>query len=137
MHDNITYMTDVEKFISQARITCSNCNGDRIIHDPESGEIICSSCGMVISDRIQNITMPERRNFNDNESENQKRIGIPISLARYDMGLATVIAKTDRDASGRPLAVEMRTRMQRLRTWDSRTSYSYLDRSRISGEFRI
>ena len=73
--------------------------------------------------------MPERRNFNDNESENRKRTGIPTSLARYDMGLSTIIAKTDRDASGRPLAAEMRTRMQRLRTWDLRTSYSYLDRS--------
>jgi transcription initiation factor TFIIB len=129
MHDNITEITDIEKYISQARITCSNCSSDRIIHDPESGEIICSSCAMVISDRIQNITLPEQRNFNDNESENQKRTGIPVSLARYDMGLSTIIACTDRDASGRPLAAEMRTKMQRLRTWDSRTSYSYLNRN--------
>ena len=83
--------------ITQTQNICSNCNGGRIIHDPESGEIICGSCGIVISDRIQNITIPERHNFNYNESENQKRTGIPVSLARYDIGLSTVIANTDRD----------------------------------------
>jgi len=121
-------MTAVE-FITQARIACSNCNSNRIIDDPESGEIICSSCGMVISDRIQNITIPERRDFNNNETESRRRTGIPVSLAIYDMGLATVIAKTNRDASGRPLGADMRDRMKRLRTWDFRTSYTYLDKN--------
>ena len=115
--------------ITQTQNICSNCNGGRIIHDPESGEIICGSCGIVISDRIQNITIPERRDFNNNETESRRRTGIPVSLARYDMGLATVIANTNRDASGRPLGAEMRARMQRLGTWDLRTSYTYLDRS--------
>lgn len=117
------------EFITQARIVCSNCNSNRIIDDPESGEIICSSCGMVISDRIQNITIPERRDFNNNETESRRRTGIPVSLAIYDMGLATVIAKTNRDASGRPLGAEMRDRMKRLRTWDFRTSHTYLDKN--------
>jgi hypothetical protein len=31
------------------------------------------------------------------------RIGNPTSLARYDMGLATIIAKTDRDAKGQKM----------------------------------
>jgi transcription initiation factor TFIIB len=84
---------------------------------------------MVISDRIQNITMPERRDFKNSETESRRRTGIPVSLARYDMGLATVIANTNRDASGRPLGTEMRARMQRLRTWDLRTSYTYLDKN--------
>jgi hypothetical protein len=116
-------------FITQSRIVCSTCSSDRVIHDPESGEVICSSCGMVISDRIQNITMPERRDFKNSETESRRRTGIPVSLARYDMGLATVIANTNRDASGRPLGTEMRARMQRLRTWDLRTSYTYLDKN--------
>ncbi|MGH9978747.1 MAG: TFIIB-type zinc ribbon-containing protein, partial [Nitrososphaeraceae archaeon] len=34
----------------------------RIITDHESGEIICSTCGMVISDKIQS-NGPEWRNF--------------------------------------------------------------------------
>jgi transcription initiation factor TFIIB len=116
-------------FITQSRIVCSTCSSDRVIDDPESGEVICSSCGMVISDRIQNITMPERRDFKNSEPESRRRTGIPVSLGRYDMGLATVIANTNRDVSGRPLGTEMRVRMQRLRTWDLRTSYTYLDKN--------
>jgi transcription initiation factor TFIIB len=116
-------------FITQSRIVCSTCSSDRVIHDPESGEVICSSCGMVISDRIQNITMPERRDFKNSETESRRRTGIPVSLAIYDMGLATVIANTNRDASGRPLGAEMRARMQSLRTCDLRTSYTYLDKN--------
>ena len=115
--------------ITQTRILCSNCNSDRIIHDLDYGEVICIDCGMVISDRIQNIAMPERRDFNNNETESGRRTGIPVSLARYDMGLSTIIAKIDRDASGHLLSAEMRARMQRLRTWDSRTSYTYFDRN--------
>jgi transcription initiation factor TFIIB len=46
---------------------------------------------------------------------------MPASIAFADMGLATIIAKHDRDASGHPLNAEMRARMQRLRKWDLRT----------------
>ncbi|HZI72374.1 MAG TPA: transcription initiation factor IIB, partial [Nitrososphaeraceae archaeon] len=47
--------------------------------------------------------------------------GLPTSLARHDMGLATVIGKHDRDANGHSLAPIMRSRMQRLRMWNTRT----------------
>ena len=43
------------------------------------------------------------------------------SLARHDMGLSTIIGRTDRDASGNILDAAMRSRMQRLRTWDIRS----------------
>ncbi len=35
-------------------ILCSICNrSDKIVTDPKSGEIICSNCGMVISDKVE------------------------------------------------------------------------------------
>ena len=34
-------------------IICSACKSDRVITDYESGEVICSNCGLVISDNIQ------------------------------------------------------------------------------------
>jgi transcription initiation factor TFIIB len=37
------------------------------------------------------------------------------------MGLATVIGRTDRDASGHKIDAQMRSTMERLRKWDSRT----------------
>ena len=41
---------------------CSICKSNQIIADNESGELICSKCGQVISDKIQQ-TGPEWRNF--------------------------------------------------------------------------
>ena len=100
---------------------CSICKrNDRLVTDAESGEIICSSCGAVISDKVQDISRPERRSFNLEEANVRIRAGVPTSIAFADMGLSTVIGKHDRDASGRPLDAEMRNRMQRLRMWDLR-----------------
>jgi transcription initiation factor TFIIB len=110
---------------------CSICKrNDRIVTDASSGEIICSSCGAVISDKVQDISRPERRSFNIEEENVTRRTGVPTSIAFADMGLSTVIGKHDRDAKGRPIDAEMRARMQRLRVWDLRThSHSSTDRS--------
>ena len=106
-----------------AAMICSMCNVDqnKMITDIESGEIICSNCGTVVYDKMQDTTRPERLAFTAEEKHNKSRTGSPISLAIAGMGLATLISKNDRDASGRPLNTEMRAIMQRLRTWDSRT----------------
>src|ERR687888_105955 len=101
---------------------CPTCKGHLlVITDPESGEDICNKCGMIVLDKIQNINQSERRAFSNEELEDSSRTGTPTSLAIYDMGLTTVIARTDRDASGKKMDTAMHTTMQRLRTWDSRS----------------
>ena len=111
----------------------------RIITDTNTGEIICSRCGVVVSDRIQNISQPEWRAFSNAEHEDRSRTGIPASLAIHDMGLATLIGKTDRDATGRKIDTMMHTTMQRLRTWDLRSHVRPSDRSLVHAlnELRI
>jgi transcription initiation factor TFIIB len=91
-----------------------------MITDPDSGETICSKCGMIVLDKIQNINQPEWRAFSNEEHENRSRTGFPSSLAIHDMGLACVIGKTNRDAGGKKMDDAMHTTMQRLRTLDSR-----------------
>ena len=114
---------------------CPVCKNDLLlVTDPELGEDICNKCGMIVSDKIQDINRPECRNMFDTVEINdrRRRTGIPISLARYDMGLYTIIGKTNRDASGKRIDTAMHIAMQRLRTWDSRIRInSSLDRSRI------
>ena len=101
-------------------LVCSVCKrNDKIIADPESGEIICSNCGTVISDKMQDIHRPERWAFSIEEKNIRSRTGVPISIGIADMGLATIIGKSDKDASGRPLDAEMRAMMERLRIWDT------------------
>jgi transcription initiation factor TFIIB len=107
----------------QTSITCSICNNNsgQIITDTESGEIICRNCGMVMLDNVQE-TRPEWRSFTTDEANNTRsRTGMPTSLARHDKGLATIIGRANKDASGQVLDAAMRTTMERLRTWDFRT----------------
>src|ERR671932_1270906 len=43
---------------------CSICKrSDKIVTDRESGEIICSNCGMVISDKVEDASHLERHIF--------------------------------------------------------------------------
>jgi transcription initiation factor TFIIB len=93
--------------------------GQQLVTDLESGEIACSKCGLVSSDRIQE-SLPEWRTF-DSDGSNRSRVGSPSTLAYHDMGLATVIGKENRDSSGRQLEPSMNASIQRLRTWDFRS----------------
>ena len=102
-------------------IKCSVCSRMKTaITDPESGEVICSCCGMVISENILDIANPEWRAFTTVESKNKARTGTPVSLSPHDMGIATIIGRPSKDASGKRLDTNTRTIFKRLRTWDSR-----------------
>lgn len=113
----------------QTATLCKVCKGGHTVTDPESGEVVCGNCGIVISDRVQE-SRAEWRSFTLEESSDRSRTGIPSSLARHDMGLSTVIGRANKDASGRVLDVAMRTTMGRLRSWDFRTqAHSPTDRN--------
>ena len=64
---------------------------------------------------------PEWRLFSDDNGADKARAGSPTSIIYKDMGLSTVIGRTDRDASGRSFASPMRSTMERLRKWDNRS----------------
>jgi transcription initiation factor TFIIB len=91
-----------------------------MVIDSTKGEMVCSYCGFVVKERIEE-TGPEWRAFSKEEKDDRSRVGIPTSLAMHDMGLATVIGSENRDASGKNLAGSIRTAIERLRTWDGRS----------------
>ena len=70
-----TYFREVNHTIGRVTAliiqqVCTICKrNDRVVTDPESGEVICSNCGMVVSDKIQDINRPERRAFLSSEQE--------------------------------------------------------------------
>jgi transcription initiation factor TFIIB len=112
---------------SGAAVVCSICNrNDKVITDTESGEIICSNCGTVISDKVEDVSHLERHisNGGGQIEETRARTGAPTSLARHDMGLATMVGKENRDASGTKIDPSINYAMQRLRTCDSRVQLS-------------
>lgn len=100
----------------QTSTLCYACKG-RPITDGESGELVCSECGLVLSERAQE-SRAEWRNFP--EGNNRVRTGAPASLALHDLGLATKIGRTNSDSDGHRLNATMEPLIQRLRTWDYR-----------------
>jgi transcription initiation factor TFIIB len=54
------------------------------------------------------------------EEYNRARIGAPASLALYDMRLSTIIGRTNKYASGNVISTVSLSKIERLRTWDSR-----------------
>ena len=102
-------------------VVCSICKSNNVITDPESGEIVCGKCGMVISDKIQETRQESRTSLNTEKAKDRRRTGMPTSLASHDMGLSTIIARTDKDASGYKIESSMLSTIHRLRTWDYRT----------------
>lgn len=91
-----------------------------VVTDPETGELISVDSGQVISENTLSLE-PEWRSFDAREAGERARAGVPTSLARHDMGLSTVIGRTDRDAGGNTIASDMRFRMERLKKWDNRS----------------
>lgn len=104
---------------SSTTVSCMCGKNQQLVTDLESGEIACSKCGLVSSDRVQE-SRAEWRTF-DSESNDRSRVGSPTTLAYHDMGLATVIGKENKDSSGRKLEPLMNASIQRLRTWDFRS----------------
>lgn len=115
-----------------AATVCSTCNRDNTgITDPARGEIICNNCGTVISEKLED-TSHRERSAHIYEEADRARTGAPYSLARHDMGLSTIIGKENKDASGQAIDTAMRSKMDRLRTWNHRSIvYTSGDRNLI------
>ncbi|HJJ21646.1 MAG: transcription initiation factor IIB [Crenarchaeota archaeon] len=100
--------------------SCSRCGKNSLLTDDVTGEQFCSKCGYVISEKSQE-SGPEWRSFSKDGGADPARTGAPSSLMIHDMGLSTVINPLNKDASGKPLSTSMKSTIERLRTWDSRS----------------
>ena len=99
--------------------TCPHCGGSKIVSDRETGERVCASCGLVVTESVMD-TGPEYRVFNLQEANDRRRTGTGYSMSIYDKGLSTVI-KGDKDAQGKRLDYETQRRMRRLQRQDNRS----------------
>lgn len=97
---------------------CPLCIDGIILTDATRGEEICSKCGFVLSQRAEELS-PE--SYSSDRGDDLNRCGTPASLAIHDMGLATIIGQTGRDATGKPLSGAMKSMIERLRIWDTRS----------------
>ena len=115
--------------VANSKEKCQRCGKGKMVTDNESGEMFCSKCGFVMSEKLQE-SGPEWRSFTQDEHGDRARAGAPTSLTMHDMGLATIINPMNKDAAGRPLTASMKSTIERLRTWDSRSQvHEPLDRN--------
>ncbi|MFX0024871.1 MAG: transcription initiation factor IIB family protein [Candidatus Hermodarchaeota archaeon] len=94
---------------------CPECGG-KTIPIQEKGEIVCSQCGLVISERILDISHTDKRAFTKQEKDKRERTGSPISILLPDMGLSTIIDKSNIKSPDLKRAAKWNSRM----TWDKR-----------------
>jgi len=88
------------------------------IIDFETGEIVCQNCGIVLQD---NISFDGRDDNTFPKSTYPSQISNRSTLRFHDMGLATIIDKSNHDSKGRPIEYKMKQDMRRMRLWDSRS----------------
>jgi transcription initiation factor TFIIB len=107
---------------------CPECGSRELVTDKDSGEVVCSRCGLVIRDSTLD-QKPEWRAFTPEERKAKLRVGAPTSLAKFDKGLSTTF-QPNRDAYGRLLPLKQRLKMRRLRRWHIRaTIHSSIQRN--------
>ena len=99
---------------------CPQCGKRTLVEDANTGELSCSNCGYVVTERSID-QGPEWRSFGDEKGEDRARAGAPTSITYRDMGLSTMIGRSNRDASGRAFDSPMRNSIDRLRKWDNRS----------------
>ena len=108
---------------------CPECGSTYLVNDPDSGETICSTCGLVMKEVTLN-EGPEWRAFTPAEKNDRSRVGVPLSYAVHDKGLTTMIGRVGKDAFGRDIPLDTKLQMLRLRKWQIRSRvHSSVDRN--------
>ena len=99
---------------------CKKLEDSNIVTDVTTGEIFCSTCGVVLREKTVD-TAYDSRTFSLEEYFANTRNGMPSKISMFDMGNSSMIGNRDVDASGRQLSYKNRSHFLRLRLWDSRS----------------
>lgn len=108
---------------------CPFCGCYETILDNNTGDLICTGCGVVLAQHMID-QGAEWRAFNTEEKNKKSRVGAPTTLTIHDKGLSTIIDWRDKDAQGRKLSPKKRAEAFRLRKWQLRMRvHSSIDRN--------
>jgi len=111
-------------------IHLKDCKKIALITDLATGEIACSCCGTVISEKSIDMGN-ESSGISGKEYLNNARTGQRISLKMADMGLSTIIESKDKDSTGKSLSAENKRAFFRLRKWDRNSRLANTEKSYI------
>lgn len=77
---------------------CPECGSSNLLFDKLNGEVVCVDCGFVVVHITADLG-PEWRGFDQDRDGKRARVGAPITLVMYDMGLSTKIGWRERRGS--------------------------------------
>ncbi len=89
---------------SELGILCPSCSSPSLLEDEDTGELVCTHCGYVVTERRP---VPEEPRFPKEEGVAPGRVGPPPSLLSPTLGLPTEIER--RRGAGKLRAVHART----------------------------
>src|SRR5215467_15246003 len=97
---------------------CPQCGSSSRVRDAETGEVICTNCGFVLSDPTEQYAAPVPRRTEEGLLESQS--GPPGRFSAFDKNLSTIISRAQ--ASNRSLSADERLQLWRLRRTQLRAS---------------
>ena len=116
----MSIIKEAPKMLQRLANRCPECGSKNLVHDYDTGETICSNCGLVLFEQMLD-KGPEWRGSAQPGKASRSRVGAPTSYSIHDKGLSTTISQVDKDAFGRKLPLSTRLQMWRLRKWQIRS----------------
>jgi transcription initiation factor TFIIB len=110
--------------------TCPECNSN-IIHDNIKGEFICSVCGYVIEEQMEDYGNDAYNNNIHNKLNNSRASGYN-SISYHDFGLHTEIDHQGKDYTGKGFNDHAKKNITNLRKWNTIIRISNSKERRLS-----
>jgi transcription initiation factor TFIIB len=104
------YHKDFDEDVHTEKNQCPDCGGHVTTNAKET---VCEDCGLVISEQPVD-PGPEWREFNDEDQNERKRAGPPLTEGHHDRGLTTTIGHGT-DGYGNRLSGKRRRQLTRMR----------------------
>ena len=109
---------------------CSACESS-LIDDIVNGEIICSGCGIVVAEQMED-SGPEVKSTRLEDKMKLARATGQTTYSQHDLGIATEISGGTKDFSGKTINSEIASQMNNLRKWQKRVRISSSRDRRLS-----
>jgi transcription initiation factor TFIIB len=101
---------------------CTVCDSS-VIDDTQNGERICSGCGIVVAEQMEDHSPEARSNSLEDKMKLARATG-QTTYSQHDLGIATEISIETRDFSGKKIDSEVASQMHRLGKWQKRVRVS-------------
>ena len=109
---------------------CSACESS-LIDDTANGEIICSGCGIVVAEQMEDHG-PEVKSTRLEDKMKLARATGQTTYSQHDLGISTDISMGTKDFSGKSINSEVASQMNNLRKWQKRVRISSSRDRRLS-----